>query len=200
MRIISMGDPTAVEQAVSALRHGLLIIYPTDTAYALGSDILNESALANVQALKGRAAPKPLPLIAADLAQVEAYAELTPHERLLAERFWPGPLTILVKAKQAFSPAITQGQSRIGIRVPNSTFARTLAAKFGRPVVSTSANQTGAGALYSSAAILAAFENRPDAPALFIDAGELPEIPPSTIVELLDETVVVRRPGPIKVE
>ncbi len=200
MRVIPVTDPSAIAEAVSALRQGFLIIFPTDTAYGIGADILQESALEAVQALKGREQGKPLPLIAADMAQVEAFADLTPGERLLAERYWPGPLTILLKPRESVSQKVTIGQSRVGIRVPNSTVARTVAAKLGRPIVATSANPTGAGAPYGPSAVLNAFQGRSDGPAVFLDAGDLPVVLPSTIVELLDENVIVRRPGPIQVE
>jgi L-threonylcarbamoyladenylate synthase len=200
MRILPINDPSAIPEAVSALRQGLLIVFPTDTAYALGADIFNVQALEAVQRLKGRSAPKPLALIASDLAQVEQFTEVTPSERLLAERYWPGPLTILFQPREAITKQVTIGQSRVGIRVPNSTVARTIAAKLGRPVVATSANLTGEVAPYSTAVIVQAFQGRSDAPVVLLDAGELSVVPPSTIVELLDEKVIVRRPGPITVE
>lgn len=199
MRIIQVNDPSAVQEAVSALQQGFLIVYPTDTAYALGADSMNEQALQAIQALKQRTVPKPLPLIASDLPQVEQFSELSPRERLAAEQYWPGPLTLLVRPKNNISQSITLGRSRVGIRVPNSTFARTLAANLGRPIVATSANLTGAGAQYSLQALIGLFAERADAPAVLIDAGDLPEILPSTIVEFIEDRAIIHRQGSIQI-
>jgi len=199
MRVILVNDPSAVQEAVSALQQGFLIVYPTDTAYALGVDSLNEPALLAIQALKQRTVAKPLPLVASDLAQVERFSELSPRERLAAEQYWPGPLTLLVRPRSNVSQSITLGRSRVGIRVPNSTFARTLAANLGRPIVATSANITGAGAQYSIQPLISAFNGQSDAPAIFIDAGDLPEILPSTIVEFLEDRAIIHRQGSIQI-
>lgn len=189
---------TSLQKAVIALKAGQLIIYSTDTAYALGADCLNKEAIELVQKTKGRLEPKPLPLVAADLAQVESVAELTATERRLARQWWPGPLTILLKKRPLLPAELTVNSPKVGIRIPNHQLCRELCRQFGRPIIATSANLSGQGALYDPVTIKKAFKSS-KAVALFIDGGRLPKVMPSTVVEVVGRRCVVHRAGPMEV-
>jgi L-threonylcarbamoyladenylate synthase len=134
--------PEGLEQAVQALRDGLLI-FPTDTLYALGARIDAPLLVRRVREAKGRGDRKPLPLVAGDLAQARLLCAAWPElaERLAAA-FWPGPLTLILPASAAVSLDVTSGSGTVAVRVPALELARALCARAG-PLVSTSANRAG---------------------------------------------------------
>jgi L-threonylcarbamoyladenylate synthase len=167
-----------VAQAAALLRAGGLVVYPTETFYGLGALASRADALARLAAAKLRPAGKALPLIAADLAQVESVAALDEVARRIAGRFWPGPLTLVLPAAPGLDAALTGGTGTVAVRVPGSEVARTLARLAGGPLVSTSANRSGepspvrAGEL--SPTLLAEVDG-------VLDAGPTPGGLPSTL-------------------
>jgi L-threonylcarbamoyladenylate synthase len=170
-----------VAAAADVLRRGGLVAYPTETFYGLGALAGDASALARLAAAKLRPEGKPLPLLAADLAQVEDVAELSPAARGLAAHFWPGPLTLVVPARPGLDPAITAGSGTVGIRVPGSEVARALAAAAGGAIVSTSANLSGEPPPCAAEALSPALRARLDG---VLDGGATPGGLPSTVVVL----------------
>jgi L-threonylcarbamoyladenylate synthase len=172
-------ETVAVARAVAALDAGGLLIYPTDTLYAIGGRALEAAAGRKVRDAKGREA-KPLPLIAADLDQVTTLVADLPATALrLAERFWPGPLTVILASGAVVPDEVTAGTGTLAVRVPALGLARRLCQAAG-PLISTSANRAGApppttcqeaGASVGSAAALA------------LDAGPGSQVA-STIVDL----------------
>ena len=174
-------DPAAIEQAAARLRAGELVIYPTDTLYALGAIASDGRAAARIREAKGRDDRKPLPLVAADEAQVRALAaEWRESAARLAARFWPGPLTLVVTCAPEVPAQVTAGGRTIAVRVPALALTRRLCAAAGEPLVSTSANLSGAPAPVSCVEAVAAVGG---AAALALDAG--PGTPlPSTVVDL----------------
>ena len=135
--------PEAVARAVELLRGGHLLIYPTDTLYALGGCALDPAPVHKVRLAKGRDQAKPLPLIAADADQVRALCRVfPPSAERLAARFWPGPLTLVLPAAAAVPGEVTAGTGTVAIRIPALALARALCAAAG-PLVSTSANPAG---------------------------------------------------------
>ena len=182
---------------MARLRAGGVIIYPTDTLYAVGCRALDGGALARLRAAKGREADKPLPLIVADLEQARSLALLWPETaQRLADAFWPGPLTLVVSAIPDLPEALLGGARSVAVRVPASEVARALARAVG-PIVSTSANLAGEPACLTVELALQAFPTA----VLAIDAGPL-DGAPSTIVDVTDPTgvVVVLREGRIASE
>jgi L-threonylcarbamoyladenylate synthase len=188
-------DPAVLERAARLLRDGKLVIYPTDTLYALGAPASHPRAAARVRAAKGRDEAVPLPLVAADLWQARSVAETWPDiADRLAARFWPGPLTIVVAARPMVPTAVTSDTGTVAVRIPDSTVARRLCAAAGVPLVSTSANRTGAPAPLTCADAVAAVGA---SAALALDGG--PGRPlPSTIVDLTREEPRLLRAGAIE--
>jgi len=178
-------DPTrpaavALARAVAELRAGGLLIYPTDTLYAFGGVALVPGVAERVRAAKGRDERKPLPLVAAGEEQARALAADWPEAAArLAARFWPGPLTLVLAAGVGVPPGITAGGSSVAVRVPGLALTRELCIGAG-PLVSTSANLSGAPAALDCAAALASVGA---AAVLALDAGPLAS-QPSTIVDL----------------
>jgi L-threonylcarbamoyladenylate synthase len=170
-----------VVAAAAVLRGGGIVAYPTETFYGLGALARDAGALARLAHAKGRPDGKPLPLIAADLGQVEEVAAVDAAARALAARFWPGPLTLVLPAAPDLDPLVTAGSGTVAIRVPGSELARALAREAGGALVSTSANLAGeppattAGAL--APALLAVLDH-------VLDGGATPGGLPSTIVAL----------------
>lgn len=137
-----------IQNALTALRRGGLVAYPTDTVYGLGADAYNEAAVRRVFAVKERPFSMPLPLLVADLAMLESCAaRLSPAARLLAERFMPGALTLIVPKGVAIPDIVTAGGPSVGLRIPDHTVPRALTAGLGRPLVGTSANRSGFGSV-----------------------------------------------------
>jgi len=136
-------DPAVVALAASLLTAGSLLIYPTDTLYALGGRVLDAAAGAAVRRAKGREEGKPLPLVAADLEQARVLCASWPEAAdQLAARFWPGPLSLVVPAAPTVPADVTAGSGNIAVRVPDLELTRALCRQTGA-LVSTSANRAG---------------------------------------------------------
>ncbi|MDZ4229877.1 MAG: L-threonylcarbamoyladenylate synthase, partial [Candidatus Veblenbacteria bacterium] len=148
--------------------------------------------------LKGRAVGKPLPLVAANFAMVVKYCRLTKSEQRVAKAFWPGPLTLVLKAKRKFPPGVQARDSTVGIRVPGSAWLRRLSAALGRPLVATSANRAGGVTLYSAAVVRRALA--PRGLGYLVDAGRIKPRSTSTVVRLVGRRLIVLRPGTVSVQ
>ena len=183
-----------IARAAALLQRGELVIYPTDTLYALGALASNGLAAARVRAAKGRDDRKPLPLVAADHEQARGVcAEWPPHAERLAVRFWPGPLTLVVSSAEHVPAQVTAGGSTVAVRVPGLAVTRRLCAAAGGALVSTSANLSDAPAPVTCADAVEAVGG---AAALALDAG--PGRPlPSTVVDLTADEPRLLRAGAI---
>ncbi|MES9997469.1 L-threonylcarbamoyladenylate synthase [Desulfovibrio aminophilus] len=133
-----------ITAAVDALLHGGVLVYPTETLYALGCDARNIAAVSRVLRLKGRPENKPLPVVVADLDGLERILEGEMPEDVLrlGERFWPGPLSILVHTR-GLASAVRDGEGFTSVRVTAHPLAAALCAAAGAPLVATSANLSG---------------------------------------------------------
>jgi L-threonylcarbamoyladenylate synthase len=187
----------ALAAATAVLRAGGVVAFPTETAYGLAADPANPVALQKIYAIKGRTASKQLPFIAADLGQVKLFLSLPKLLQPLAEKYWPGPLSIVLITRKGRA---LRGWPTVAVRVPGLAWARALPQAFGRPVTSTSANLSGESAAYSGAAVKRQFADARHQPDLLLDAGSLPKRPPSTIVKLGRGGLIVLRAGAVKVE
>lgn len=180
--------------AVAALRRSELVVYPTETLYGLGADALDSVALERLFAVKRREADKPVALIAADLAIARlAVAEFSPAAARLAERYWPGPLTLVLPALPTLHPGLV-GELGVGIRVSSHPVARYLSAELGRPITATSANPAGASPPIE---ISTAREYFGDKVRVYLDGGRLGHEAVSSIVALEGATIKIIREGAI---
>ena len=165
----------AVRSAAERLRAGGVVLYPTETFYALGADPRSAEGCAAVFRLKGREASLRLPWIAADREQVAAACRLSEAAAALADRYWPGPLTLVLPLRAREAP--------VAVRVSSHPVARALAAALGHPVVSTSANRSGAPPARTAAAAVASLGETAAAPLAILDGGTTPGGAPSVIVD-----------------
>ena len=192
VRVAGDGD-AAVQVAVAAMRSGLVVAYPTDTLYGLAVDPANSGAVTKLFSLKGRALDKAIPLIAADVGQVRAWTTMTPLAERLAAAFWPGPLTLVLRAAVEMDVRVMAEGGTVAIRVPDQPIARALAAAAGCPVTSTSANPSGLPPTADPDEVARAL------PAIdvLIDGGVTPGGAPSTIVDATGTQPVLIREGAI---
>lgn len=186
-------DRQVIRHAAEMLEQGLVVAYPTDTLYGLAVDPRNPNAVKRLFELKGRPERSALTLIAADISQVRAVAELTVEAERLASTWWPGPLTVVVRARPIIAPEMLAGGSTVGIRVPDHAVATALARVTGIPVTATSANKSGAIAASTAAAVEASL---PDVDAI-LDGGPSRGGAPSTIVNASTANVTLIREGAV---
>ena len=185
-----MPTEEGVAQAAGAIRSGLLALYPTETVYGIGADPFSPEALQRLCVCKRRPETTPLLLVAATMEQVLAVTRgFSEAARRYAEAFWPGPLSLLLPKAQCLSDMVTAGSPKVCVRVPSHETARALCEAVGHAIVSTSANATGAPPAHSLSEIVL------DGIAIGIDAGTLPEVPPSTVFD--PDTGRVLRQGAI---
>jgi L-threonylcarbamoyladenylate synthase len=177
-------EPSAgeIERAVAALRSGGLIALPTETVYGLGADASNDDAVRRVFEVKGRPSDHPLIIHLADAAQLEQWAaSVSPTAQLLADAFWPGPLTLLVERSSSVSPVVTGGRPTVGIRVPDHPVALELLRTFGGGVAAPSANRFGRVSPTTAAHVIADLGDDVD---VVLDGGPCRVGVESTIVDL----------------
>lgn len=197
MQTIPLTDPQAVAKAAEILRSGGVILYPTDTLYGLGADALSDEAVAKVKEIKGRDAVKPIHAIVADVEMANQYVEFGEKGFALACAYMPGPLSLILKKRAGVDTGIGRDMDTFCIRIPDNQFCIELARAFGKPYTTTSANRAGEATGRSVPAILDQLGEKAGMIDLVIDAGELPERKPSTIVNVSRGEVTVEREGAI---
>jgi L-threonylcarbamoyladenylate synthase len=185
------------EEVVSLLRDGAVIAFPTDTAYGLGADPFNESAVGRIFQLKGRPETKPILLLVDSLAMAEYVIQPGELFQIVARKFWPGPLTVITQAAPSVPGNVTAGSGTIALRWPMASFATTLVNRLGSPITATSANRSGMPSSVSADEVREQFGNSLDA---LIDGGRLPSRGGSTLLDLTVDPPVVVREGPVSFE
>jgi len=184
------------EQAAAALRRGRLILLPTETVYGLGADAANPEAVAAIFEAKGRPRFNPLIAHVADAAAAEAAGVFNVQARALADRFWPGPLTLVTPVRDTarVCDLARAGLDSVAIRVPGHARARAVLAAFDGPVVAPSANRSGRP---SPTTFADAVEETGFAVAAAVDGGPCVVGLESTVVSVLDGRVSLLRPGAV---
>ena len=186
-------DP--VRDAADWIRHGGVVIFPTETFYGLAVDPTQPDAVAAVFDLKGRPAGMALPLVASSLAQVEnLVGTLRGANARLAADFWPGPLSLVLDAPASIAPAVHGGTHTVAVRVPAHPMARALAEAYGRPLTATSANRSGEPPVDDLAGITTIAADRR---VVVLDGGRTPGGAPSTIVDARVAPVRIIRNGAV---
>jgi L-threonylcarbamoyladenylate synthase len=189
-------ESEVIARAANVLRQGGLVAYPTDTLYGLAVDPRNSDAVARLFAAKGRGVQSAIPLIAASLEQAQGAAILDQRALRLAHAFWPGPLTIVAPPRGGLAPAVLGGGTTVAVRVPAHAVARALAAALGFCITATSANRSGESPAVTGVDVAAAFATGSDVDML-LDAGAVAGGPPSTIVEIGEESPRLIRAGAV---
>jgi L-threonylcarbamoyladenylate synthase len=172
--------PVDLEEALSELTRGGIVAYPTETFYGLGVDALNEDALEDLQELKGRDPLSPFPVLLPSLFHLQRHVRMIPDQaRMLAGRYWPGPLTLVLKAT-GLPKSLLGPTGGVGFRVSSHPVAAELLTRFDRPVTSTSANRAGKKPSSSVEQVRDYFVDRD---ILTLDAGNTPGGKPSTVLD-----------------
>ena len=194
--IISASSPSAVPQAINVLDNGGLIVFPTDTVYGLAAPIFNEESIDRLYFVKGRTHTKAIALLLSNLDQLDTIAvNISVQARKLAEKFWPGPLT-LVLPRHPDLPDLLAPEPTIGVRVPNHPFALALMDQTG-PLAVTSANLSGGENACTVKDVMAQLKDRVH---LVIDGGTTPGGVPSTVVNCTTPEMEILRAGPISIK
>lgn len=184
MRIIK-ADKFGISEAAKVLKSGGVIVYPTDTAYALGG-IFNSVKVKNkILKIKNRRDDK-FTIIASSLNQVENFFKLSDRQRKIAKKHWPAALSVAVSPKYA-------------VRVPKNEIAVKLSRLAGSPLIATSANLSGNATLYDSLKIIKEFKDKKNQPDLIIDFGRLKKIKTSTIIKVYKDNIDILRQGSVKI-
>ena len=188
---------TVVAELIEALKSGQVIIAPTDTLYGLLADAFQETAVRQIYHMKQRPEGMPLPLIAGSPAQVSEVVVFSRLAQRLADRFWPGPLTLALPALERVPEFLKAEDGTLAIRIPAHSLCRELALGVGRPLTATSANLSGQPAARAIADLAADLANQVYA---VVDQGTLTAEKPSTILKVTEEQYRVVREGAIPVQ
>ncbi len=180
-----------LEKAVQILKKGGVIIYPTETAYALGCDLTNKKAIKKIYKIKKRTKKKGLTAIISDIFMAKKFGRISKLEEKLIKRFMPGPLTLIIKKKEKFPDLANK---EFAFRISSNKIANKLTKLFGKPIVATSANLSGKKPIYKIKKIKKIFNNKID---LIIDVGDLEKKKVSTIVKIEKGQVKILRKGNI---
>ncbi len=187
-----------IERAVRILRAGGLVAFPTETVYGLGADARDPDAVGRIFAAKGRPADHPLIVHLPSAAHLDRWAARVPEAaRVLAARFWPGPLTIILAKRDDVPLAVTGGQGTVGLRVPDHPLARELLEAFGGGLAAPSANRFGSVSPTTAQHVR---DELGDAVELILDGGPCRVGVESTIVDLSGDAPALLRPGGISRE
>jgi len=195
-KVIPADDPAAIQQAMSALRQGGLVAFPTDTVYGVGALVGDAQAIAQLYVVKGRGSEKAIPVLLSDPGELEQIAaEVNDAAQRLAARFWPGPLT-LVLPKQASLPEELSALPSVGVRMPNHPVALALMRLTG-PLAVTSANISGSASPVTAHEVLVQLGGRIP---LVLDGGRTPGGISSTVVDCTSGEPRILRLGPISLQ
>lgn len=191
-------DPRAIARAAESIRAGELVAFPTETVYGLGADALRSDAVAGIFQAKGRPPDNPLIVHIADADQLsQLCTEVSETARMLAHRFWPGPLTLVLRRRPDVPDVTTAGLDTVAIRVPDHPVAIALLRACDRPIAAPSANRSGRPSPTRAAHVL---EDLGEQVAVILDAGPCPIGLESTVVDVSRDPPVILRTGAVSIE
>jgi L-threonylcarbamoyladenylate synthase len=186
-----------ISSAIAALQSGNVIVFPTETVYGLGADALNREAVEKVFQLKGRNPENPIPIIVADQTMLRRLIDkIPPIAEKLIDRFWPGPLTLVLQARPDTPKQLLNIRGGVGVRISSQPIAIQLARELGRPLTATSANPSGKQAASTIEQAKNYFAGEIE---IFLDGGKLPAKIGSSVVEVIEDRIKIIREGEISV-
>lgn len=198
MAYLTLEEGRALEEAVSTVQRGGVVAFPTDTVYGIGASLRHPAALARIYDIKGRAQDKPIPIL---ISRADVIAELVddadPDLVALAHRFWPGPLTVILRAKESLPAEVKAPDGTCGVRIPNHSVPLAIAQANGGAIATTSANRSGEPAATQAAAIRESLGDELD---LILDGGIAPGSVASTVIRREGDTISVIREGSVSAE
>ena len=186
-------DLDGLASAADIVAKGGVICYPTDTLYGLGCDPLNASAIRRTLEVKGDRT-KPMPVLVKGLADAESLAYVTGRARRIAERFWPGPLTMILQSREVVPPILAP-ERKVGVRSPKHPICLDLLGLCSGALIGTSANLSGRPPATTA---LEALKELGDGVDLILDGGRTPLGVASTVMDLTQPKVTILREGPVE--
>lgn len=196
-RIIGTSEDE-IKIAAETLKNGGTVVFPTETVYGLGANALDESAVRKIFKAKGRPSDNPLIVHISDLNQLNELVSIIPESlHMLAEKFWPGPLTLVMKKSSIVPDIVSAGLSTVGIRMPDHPVALNLLRHAGIPVAAPSANISGSPSPTQADHVIADMNGKVD---VIIDGGDCRVGLESTVLDISGEVPEVLRPGGITAE
>jgi L-threonylcarbamoyladenylate synthase len=194
---LNSNNPSSIEKAAEFLKQGQVVAYPTDTLYGVGVDAFNPAAIDRLYQVKGRALDKGIPVLLADLADLEKVTDHIPAiAQTLIEQFWPGALTLIVPRKSTL-PANISPNAGIAVRIPAHDVSRAFIRAAGGVVATSSANKSGQPPAKDAAE---AFEALNGLAAAILDGGPVELGQASTVLDCMSDPPKVLREGPITVK
>jgi L-threonylcarbamoyladenylate synthase len=192
MKVVK-ADEEGLREAAQSIRMGGVVIYPTETVYGIGCDPANPDATRRVCEIKERAT-NPLPIACADISDAKRIVKFNSAAEILAKKFWPGPLMLVLPKIVDYSIWVTHGKNTLGVRVPDHEVARRLTKLCGGMIVSTSANKSGERPPWTPKEAIQQIGKEVD---IVVDGGPTPGYQPSTVLDLTSEELWILRTGPI---
>ncbi len=177
-----------IKAAVNVLKRGGTIVYPTDTVYGIGANILDEEAIQKVYDAKKRSPSKPISACVSKIQDIHKIAHMDKNTEKLVEKIFPGPFTVILKKKKDVPAVLTAGGDKIGVRIPDSRVCMELSSQF--PITTTSANISGEKIPESLDGILKQLDSSVD---LILDAGTCKHGIHSTVIDMTASPKIVRK-------
>lgn len=190
-------DADVISRAARLIRDGAVVVLPTDTCYIFAANALDPVAIERVFAIKKRPTGQPFHVAVRDLDMAEKYVELNEAARLLASRFLPGPLTLVLPKTEIVPDILVGGGRTLGVRIPDNRVLLEVVGAAGLPVTATSANVSGLPTPYTVDEVLEQLGGDTTGLALALDQGPLPVITTSTIIDMSSLKPRLLREGPI---
>jgi L-threonylcarbamoyladenylate synthase len=205
MQIIKNPSYDDIKKASRALIDGHLVAFPTETVYGLGADATNARAISQIYDVKGRPTNHPLIVHISSINQLGKWAVDIPDYAIgLANQFWPGPMTLILKRSELAKDFITGGQSNVGLRVPNQDITQKILIEFeklgGEGIAAPSANRFGSISPTNALAVEEELGDRLNQSDLIIDSGQSLIGVESTIISCLEDSPTILRPGAVTID
>jgi L-threonylcarbamoyladenylate synthase len=185
------------KEIIEVLKEGKVVLCPTDTVYGLICDATSNKAVKRLFQIKKRTFTKPIPIFIKDIKMVKKFTLISKSQEIFLKKVWPGKVTIVLKAKKKFPRGVLTKENKVGFRIPDYKLLNTLLSKIGFPLSATSANITGKPPSVKIKEVLEQFKNKRFQPDLIIDAGNLKQSRPSTVVDLTEKKLKLLRAGAV---
>ncbi len=197
MEILKVSESGLTEpqlsKVVAILSKGEVIMHATETCYGLAVDPLNKEGLERLYAIKQMERDKPVSIMVRNVNEAQKYAEFSDLALRMAQKFWPGPVTLIVPRTGVLPAFFNEGVASIGIRCPDHALTQSILEAFDGPLVTTSANKTGTGERYSVSSL-------DIEPSFVLDSGDIPRNLPSSLIRIEGDRWEILRPGDMKDE
>lgn len=188
-------NPKELKEAAEIIKQGGIVVFPTETVYGIGTNGLNESAIRKLFEVKNRPLNKPISLLVSDIEMIKEYTtNITDLEYKIIEKFFPGPLTIVLKKKNSIPNILTSQGTTVGIRMPDSEIARKLIDLVGVPIATSSANISGNASEIDVQSVIEDLGEKVDC---YIDGGKSKIGMGSTVIEVVNNEIKILREGSI---